>query len=126
VIRVSPLGVTETNVVTFDVELAVTDEEASLLRSGMSADIEIETHRIEDALLVPLVAIESVGPTRFVILGSGERREIETSANDGMNIVVTGGLEEGDRILIGASVASEAPAAASRGLLSTGRRRSPR
>jgi HlyD family secretion protein len=101
VIRVSPLGETTSNVVTFDVEILVTDEESALLRSGMSADIEIETNRLESVLLVPLVAIESVGPRRYVTLASGERREIETSANDGVHIVVTSGLVEGDRIVIG-------------------------
>ncbi len=101
VIRVSPLGETVSNVVTFDVEILVTDRDSRLLRSGMSADIEIETNRLEDVLLVPLVAIESVGPKRFVTLASGERREIGTGANDGNHIVVVSGLEEGDRILVG-------------------------
>jgi HlyD family secretion protein len=101
VIRVSPLGKTVSNVVTFDVEIVVTDREARLLRSGMSADLEIETNRLASVLLVPLAAIQTTGRQRFVRLASGERRRVRTGANDGTNLVIVSGLREGDRIRIG-------------------------
>jgi HlyD family secretion protein len=97
--RVSPLGRAETNVVTFDVEIVVTDEHRDLLRSGMSADLEIETRRYDDALLVPLTAIRSEGGRRVVTLASGESRTVRTGPTDGMRIVVLEGLEENDRIV---------------------------
>ena len=71
VVRVSPLGVTVSNVVTFDVEIVVTDSEARLLRSGMSADLEIETSRQTNVLLVPLAAVTTSGRQRTVRLVSG-------------------------------------------------------
>jgi HlyD family secretion protein len=95
--RVSPLGVETTSVVTFDVEILVTDKDQSLLRSGMSADVEILTSKHENVLLVPLTAIQSQGMARFVQVGA-ERRKIETGATDGTNIEVLEGLEEGDEI----------------------------
>ncbi|UJR82488.1 efflux RND transporter periplasmic adaptor subunit [Sandaracinus amylolyticus] len=111
--RVSPLGVVDTNVVVFDVEIVVTDPDVALLRSGMSADVEIVTARQEGALLVPLTAIRSRGAVREVELAGGSRRAVRTGATDGDHIVVVEGLEEGDEIVAdsrSARASSEAPA----------------
>ncbi|WP_437629756.1 efflux RND transporter periplasmic adaptor subunit [Sorangium sp. So ce854] len=105
--RVSPLGKETSSVVTFDVEIVVKDKDASLLRSGMSADVEIVTAEQKDVLLVPLLAVQSAGKRRFVRLASGEERPIKTGATDGSHMVVLEGLSEGDDVL-----ASAPPAAA--------------
>jgi HlyD family secretion protein len=105
--RVSPLGVDTSSVVTFDVEIAVVDEASALLRSGMSADIEIVTAEQKDALLVPLLAVQSQGKRRFVKLANGEERSIETGATDGSQMVVLKGLDAGDDLL--ASVSTPKP-----------------
>jgi HlyD family secretion protein len=110
--RVSPLGVDTSSVVTFAVQIAVKDESAALLRSGMSADIEIVTSEQKDALLVPLLAVMSQGKRRFVRLPSGEERTIQPGATDGTRMVVLQGLNEGDSVLTSSPVA--APAAAQR------------
>ncbi|NUO52336.1 MAG: efflux RND transporter periplasmic adaptor subunit [Polyangiaceae bacterium] len=104
--RVSPLGVETSSVVTFDVEIKVTDKEANLLRSGMSADVEIVTIEQADVLLVPLAAVQTKNRRRFVQLSSGEERQIETGSTDGTQMIVTKGLEEGDTILASAPVAA--------------------
>lgn len=109
VFRVSPLGVTKSNVVTFDVEIVVTDREASLLRSGMSADLEIETATLRDVLTVPLGAITTQGKQRLVHMASGEERKVETGATDGQRIVIKSGLNDGDSILASPVIASTAP-----------------
>lgn len=110
--RISPLGRTVSNVVTFDVEIVVTDPHANQLRSGMSADLEIETSRAGGVVVVPLTAIQSTGAERFVRLAGGGRRAIRTGATDGTRIAVLEGLAEGDRILIGGLPRPEAPKAA--------------
>ncbi len=97
--RVSPLGVTESSVVTFDVEIIVTDPDKHLLRSGMSADLEIVTEKHQGVLLLPLTAIQSKGAQRYVMLADGRSQPIETGANDGIHIVVLKGLAEGDRVV---------------------------
>ncbi len=97
--RVSPLGVETSNVVTFDVEVVVTDEDAHLLRSGMSADLEIVTTRYEEALLIPITALKGRNKRRFVVMASGEQRPVKTGATDGIHMVVLSGLEEGEKIL---------------------------
>ncbi|WP_437949356.1 efflux RND transporter periplasmic adaptor subunit [Sorangium sp. So ce296] len=104
--RVSPLGKEVSSVVTFDVEIVVNDKEASLLRSGMSADVEIVTAEQKDVLLVPLLAVQSSGKRRFVRLANGEERPIKTGATDGTSMVVVEGLSEGDDVLASAPVVS--------------------
>jgi HlyD family secretion protein len=110
--RVSPLGVDTASVVTFPVEIAVTDESARLLRSGMSADIQIVTAEQKDTLLVPLLAVQSQGKRRFVRLPSGEERTIQVGATDGSQMAVLEGLQDGEQVL--ASAPAAAPAAAAR------------
>ncbi|WP_437284075.1 efflux RND transporter periplasmic adaptor subunit [Sorangium sp. So ce406] len=104
--RVSPLGKETSSVVTFDVEIVVNDKEASLLRSGMSADVEIVTAEQKDVLLVPLLAVQSAGKRRFVRLANGEERPIKTGATDGTQMVVVEGLSEGDDVLASAPAAA--------------------
>lgn len=96
---VSPLGTVDTNVVVFDVEVLVTDPDASLLRSGMSADLEIETSSRQDVLLLPLTAIRTSSGRRTVTLPSGEQRGVQTGATDGQRIEIVAGLGEGERVL---------------------------
>lgn len=97
--RVSPLAYEVNSVIVFDVEIVVTDEDRALLRSGMSADVQIVTQRHEDALLVPLASLRSTGPTRAVFSPDGSRHEITTGPTDGNMIVVLDGVSEGDEIL---------------------------
>lgn len=108
--RVSPLGVATSNVVTFDVEIIITDADKGLLRSGMSSDVEIVTRKLDGVMLVPLTAITSRGPARFVKLADGSEKKVQTGATDGQRIVVTAGVEVGETIL---AVAATPPKAGS-------------
>ncbi len=98
--RVSPLGVETSNIVTFDVEVVITDEDVHLLRSGMSADLEIVTTRYEGVPLIPITAVQGQGKRQFVSLSSGERRRVKLGPTDGTSIVVLDGLEPGDQIAL--------------------------
>lgn len=120
--RVSPLGTVDTNVVVFDVEIVVTDPEVALLRSGMSADVEIVTARHESVVQIPLTAIRSRGATREVLMGDGSRRAIRTGASDGEHIVVLEGLSEGDAIVADGRATEPAAASGPRGGLFSGPR----
>ncbi len=116
----TPLGTDRSGVITFDVEVLVTDADKERILSGMRADVEIHTSAETDVVIAPLAALESVGRERFVRLENGARRPIVTGPNDGVNIVVREGLAAGDRILIGGAVA---PAAEPSGALSQSKRR---
>jgi len=123
--RVSPLGVNTSNVVTFDVEIVVTDTNKDLLKPGMSADVEITTKMTDEALLVPLAAISTKGADRYVKLASGEDKKVKTGANDGSFIQVVEGLTEGDRILPVAVIAAEASGASQGSAFGMGGMRPP-
>jgi HlyD family secretion protein len=96
--RVSPLGTEASNIVTFEVEVVVTDPDAGLLRSGMSADLDIVTARHPGVLLVPLSTIHGDSGNRWVLLPGGGRRVVRTGATDGTDIVIVEGLKEGDEV----------------------------
>lgn len=120
--RVSPLGKEVSSVVTFDVEIIVVDKKSNLLRSGMSADVEIVTAEQNGVLLVPLLAVETKGRSRFVRLANGEQRPIKTGTTDGNTMVVLEGLSEGDDILASApapttTAATQAPPGGGMGMM---------
>lgn len=108
--RVAPLGTEASNVVTFDVEVVITDPDTNLLRSGMSADLEIQTGQHENVLLIPLSAIQTSAGRRTVMLENGTRVPVRTGATDGTQIVVLSGIREGARLAIGGTAPPVAPA----------------
>ena len=113
--RISPLGVEESNIVTFEVEITVTDPDAALLRSGMSADLDIVMARHPGALLVPLGTLHGDSGSRWVLLPDQSRRPVRTGATDGTDIVILDGLKEGEAISTSAPAARGMPGGAPRG-----------
>jgi len=99
VARVSPLGVEESNVVTFDVEIVITDPDANLLYPGMSADLEILTARRRGVLLLPLTAVRTESGKRFVRKPDGTLLPVRTGEHDGVRIEVLQGVSEGQQVL---------------------------
>lgn len=73
------------------------------LRPGMTTGNEIETHRVEDALSVPLEALNSDDGIPFVFKQSGggvRKQEVETGPMNDDEVVIVRGLEEDDRVLL--------------------------
>lgn len=74
-----------------------------ILRPGMTVEVEIITEEKKEILLVPTQAIEYREGQPFVIITDGEEeilQRVRTGLNDGTNIEITSGLEEGDSILV--------------------------
>jgi multidrug resistance efflux pump len=71
---------------------------------GMSGTLTLVTNIQEDVLLVPNNAIKRVGRENTVTLknidGITEQRVVQTGNDDGSNIAIISGLEEGEIILI--------------------------
>jgi macrolide-specific efflux system membrane fusion protein len=71
--------------------------------AGLTAQIVIAGGVAENVLVIPVTAVEGGGGTGNVYFvlpdGTTETREITLGLNDGANVEVTGGLEEGDLIL---------------------------
>lgn len=84
----------------------VFDQEDERLRSGMTANLDIETARREDALRVPIRALaEKDGKTsvRVLVNEAPEERAVATGIEDDEYAEVLSGLAEGDVVVTGSS-----------------------
>ncbi len=106
VIKISPLGEEEENVIGFETRVSL-DEEAAVLRAQMTANAEIIIETREDILLVKESAIsydESRNP--FVQLYDPEEETmmrkvpIEAGLSNGTLTEVVSGLKDGDKVVI--------------------------
>lgn len=110
-VRISPTTVS--NVVTYTVIVEVNNEELKLI-PGMTANVSIITHKSENVMCAPNLALKynpNTDGTRYKNQGlwildnnKPKRVEIETGANDDSNIEVKSkDLKEGDKIITGSS-----------------------
>lgn len=102
--EIAPLGDRQQNVTYFEVEVDITDPDATLLRPRMSGDADIVTETIEEALVVPETALRYAGDQLYVnVLPPGddappERRNVEIGVVDGDRVQVLAGLEAGETV----------------------------
>ncbi|WP_232050851.1 efflux RND transporter periplasmic adaptor subunit [Arabiibacter massiliensis] len=93
--------------VTYTVKLLIAEPDPRL-KPGMTAKATIVTRTIENALMVPISAVQDDGAGGSYVLAvvdpgtmEVERREVEVVASDGLITVVEGGLEPGDEVTVG-------------------------
>jgi HlyD family secretion protein len=99
--EIKPLGQRQQNVTYFEVEIDVESEESKLLRPRMSADGDIVTEVVKDAVLVPETALRFEGDAVFVErvqAGKVERRPVTVGVVNGDRVQVVSGLDEGDEV----------------------------
>lgn len=110
VVRVAAMGVTNSNVVTFEVKIEVDPSGIDLLRPEMTANVDIQADRRSDVLVLPNELIQFGRNGYFVTVddgqSSGTRREIEPGITDGLNTEIVSGLEEGEKVLMPQTSAS--------------------
>ncbi|MBM4266108.1 MAG: efflux RND transporter periplasmic adaptor subunit [Deltaproteobacteria bacterium] len=98
---VAPIGERQQSVTYFEVEVAIEDEDAKLLRPRMSGDADIIAEVVEDALVIPETALVYDGEDVFVehVVSRDppetERVPIEIGIVDDDRVEVKKGLEEG-------------------------------
>ncbi|MCG8468112.1 MAG: efflux RND transporter periplasmic adaptor subunit [Gemmatimonadetes bacterium] len=101
--KISLKGRDEENATIFPVEIAVAPAQGTTLRAGYSANADVIIERRSDVLVIPERLVRFEDEAAFVTLWMGpeetEEREIETGLSDGINIEVTSGLAEGDRVM---------------------------
>ena len=74
------------------------------IKSGMTADIVIETNKKDNILRIPANAIEKIGGKYLVQVtksGKIENREITTDLEGNYYYEVVSGLKEGEEIIVG-------------------------
>lgn len=100
--RVAPKGRTEMAVTVFDVVVRVTDNDKSLLKPGMTADVKIVTSTRTGVLLIPREAIKTRNRKAGVYIVKGTEQEfvqVETGETDGTLIEVKTGIGEGAEVV---------------------------
>lgn len=79
------------------------DNEDARLRSGMTANLTIETNRVENALRVPLRALKELRgkySVRVLVDGKAVDRDVTIGLENTDHAEATGGLAEGDVVIV--------------------------
>jgi PAS domain S-box-containing protein len=87
----------------FDLVIAVdgiTEDQRKQIYVGMSANIEIILSEKPNAIMVPVAAVKSDGAKRFVVMKSGERRDVDTGETNLDSVEIIKGLKAGDEIVL--------------------------
>ena len=110
---ISPKAVESNGANQFEIKAAVNLLKGSKIRSGYSANAEIELAHASNVMTVPESAIEFSGDTTFVYLVKEEnkqktysRKQVITGLSDGVNIEIKRGVTAKD-IVRGAQIISE-------------------
>ncbi len=106
---ISPKGDDSSGANSFEIKAAIFVDSTEGLRAGYSANAAVVLEQANEVLTVPESTISFEGNSTFVYVltnaeeKSYERREITTGLSDGINIEVTGGIDEND-VLRGAKI----------------------
>ncbi len=102
---ISPKSVENNGANQFEIKAAIAVPDSVTIRSGYSANAEMELQRASQVLSIPESALEFKGDSTFVFLltdsVSGqkfERINITTGVSDGINVEVKSGLKENDLV----------------------------
>lgn len=100
---IAPKGVEESGAIQFEIRAAVKLKEGQRLRSGYSANADIELERRDSVLTVPesVVEFNAKGDSAFVQVRDGKgwkKTHIRTGLSDGINLQVLEGVTEGTEL----------------------------
>ena len=100
---ISPKSVENNGANQFEIKAAITVPDSVTIRSGYSANAEMELQRANDVLSISESALEFKGDSTFVFLltdsVSGqkfERKSVITGVSDGINVEIKSGLKENE------------------------------
>lgn len=102
-------GVSQNGVASFDVTLRIDKPEG--LKAGMTVNADILVAEKTNVLLIPIEALQDRQGKKFVIpagadneqtasSGKNSLREVQVGLNNETNVEITGGLKEGDQVLV--------------------------
>ncbi len=100
--RINPVATTTSNVTAFPVRILLAPTQAAV-RPGANATVQIVTARRANVLVVASRAVQTISGQRAVTVlynGSTFLVPVTVGLTDGRNIEITGGLEEGDTVVL--------------------------
>lgn len=101
---VSPKGVEESGAILFEMKAALNLPQDLFIRAGYSANAEIILDQRKGVITIPESSVEFSGDSAFVYMVKNEkpqefeRKQVKIGLSDGVNIEVTEGLKENDKI----------------------------
>jgi len=102
--HISPKGVEENGAIQFEIKADVVLKSDEFIRAGYSANADIVLARVDSVMAVPESVVQFDGDTAFVEIETNpqvfEKRIIELGLSDGINIEITNGLSEEDKIKV--------------------------
>lgn len=105
--QIAPAAIVTQNVTTFEVHAELVGEAREKLLSGMNVSAQFNVGHLDDALMVPTVAVASrKGQTGVFVPGKEgkpEFKEVKTGSTVGRKIIIEDGLKDGDKIYLGLS-----------------------
>ena len=81
------------------------DNPSDKIRSGLTAQVQIEAQRIADVLMLPVQCIVEVAKKDYVITYSGGQwgyKEVKIGLSNDKQVIIEEGLSEGDQVVSGA------------------------
>jgi HlyD family secretion protein len=101
--RIAPMGVEENKIIIFKVKTKVIGEGRELLKTSMTANVQIIIETKENVLQLPDEAIREEKGSHFVYVmkdGTPEMWKIKKGIGNGMYSEITEGVAEGERVVI--------------------------
>lgn len=89
----------QSGVVSYNVSVKLPTPKNLTLLSGMTATVQIQTSKKDNALVVPNLALRYQGSTATVQLANGQRVDVQTGVTDGQYTEITSGLQEGQSVV---------------------------
>lgn len=91
------------NVTTYDVTIELT-KFRKILKSGMTANVEVILAQRKDVLVLPLKAVKRTHDGKIVLVSTGEKQpqpqEVVTGLENEEEVEIVSGVEEGEEIII--------------------------
>lgn len=111
VIRIAPKGTTTSNVVTFEVKIEVLGDGRDLLKPEMTANVEVQADRRENALMLPNESVQFGKGGYFVELPDGpektKQQVVKIGLTDGINTEIIEGVAENQEVAVPTSLQSK-------------------
>jgi HlyD family secretion protein len=100
---ISPKGVEENGAIQFEIKASVQLMEGQFIRSGYSANANIVLDKKDSVLVIPEGLLKFENDSSFVEVQTQteqqfEKRLVKTGLSDGINIEITAGLNEEDKV----------------------------
>ncbi len=100
VVRIATKGVSESNVVTFEVKVEVLDDDKNLLKPQMTGNVTIIQSRAENVLMVSASAITTDGQKKHVTTIDGKTIPVTTGVETSDAVEITSGVSAGQKLVL--------------------------